>query len=154
VDVITDLMIHDLDLVMALVKSPIRELRATGVPVLTEHADIANVRLEFENGAVANVTASRISIKKQRRIRVFGKNSYHALDFADQQVEEVLAHPNPAGGRPEIKAEKLAITPTPPLDAELADFVNAVRNKRAPLVDGRTGLEALRMALMVKERIA
>jgi len=153
VDVITDLMIHDLDLVMALVKSPIRELRATGVPVLTEHADIANVRLEFENGAVANVTASRISTKKQRRIRVFGKNSYHALDFADQQVEEVIAHPNPDGGRPDIRAEKLNITPTPPLDAELADFVNTVRAKRAPLVDGRTGLEALRMALMVKERI-
>lgn len=154
VDVVTDLMIHDLDLVMALVQSPIRDLRATGVPVLTEHADIANVRMEFENGAVANVTASRISIKKQRRIRVFGKNSYHALDFADQQVEEVIAHPNPAGGRPEIKAEKLAITPTPPLDAELADFVNAVRAKRAPLVDGRTGLEALRIALMVKEKMS
>ncbi|MDH4133188.1 MAG: Gfo/Idh/MocA family oxidoreductase [Gammaproteobacteria bacterium] len=154
VDVVTDLMIHDLDLVMALVQSPIRDLRATGVPVLTDHADIANVRMEFENGAVANVTASRISIKKQRRIRVFGKNSYHALDFADQQVEEVIAHPNPAGGRPEIKAEKLAITPTPPLDAELADFVNAVRAKRAPLVDGRTGLEALRIALMVKEKMS
>lgn len=154
VDVITDLMIHDLDLVMALVRSPIRELRATGVPVLTEHADIANVRMEFENGAVANVTASRISTKKQRRIRVFGKNSYHALDFADQQVEEVLAHPSTDGSRPEIKAEKLVITPVAPLDAELADFVDAVRRKRAPLVDGRTGLEALRMALMVKERIS
>lgn len=154
VDVVTDLMIHDLDLVMALVQSPIRDLRATGVPVLTEHVDIANVRMEFENGAVANVTASRVSVKKQRRIRVFGKNSYHALDFADQQVEEVIAHPHPAGGRPEIKAEKLAITPTPPLDAELADFVNTVRAKRAPLVDGRTGLEALRVALMVKEKMS
>jgi predicted dehydrogenase len=154
VDVVTDLMIHDLDLVMALVRSPIRELRATGVPVLTEHVDIANVRLEFENGAVANVTASRVSAKKQRRIRVFGRNSYHALDFADQQVEEVIAHPNPAGGRPEIKSEKLVITPTPPLDAELADFVNTVRMRRAPLVDGHTGLEALRVALMVKEKIA
>ena len=154
VDVVTDLMIHDLDLVMALVQSPIRELRATGVPVLTEHVDIANVRLEFENGAVANVTASRVSAKKQRRIRVFGKNSYHALDFADQQVEEVIAHPQPGGARPEIKAEKLAITPTPPLDAELADFVNTVRAKRPPLVDGRTGLEALRVALMVKEKMS
>jgi predicted dehydrogenase len=154
VDVVTDLMIHDLDLVMALVQSPIRELRATGVPVLTEHVDIANVRLEFENGAVANVTASRVSAKKQRRIRVFGKNSYHALDFADQQVEEVVAHPGPTGSRPEIRSEKLSITPTPPLDAELADFVNTVRSRRAPLVDGRTGLEALRVALMVKEKIA
>jgi len=154
VDVVTDLMIHDLDLVMALVQSPIRDLRATGVPVLTEHVDIANVRLEFENGAVANVTASRVSTKKQRRIRVFGHNSYHALDFADQQVEEVIAHPDPSGGRPDIRAEKLAITPTPPLDAELADFVNTVRNRRPPLVDGRAGLEALRIALMVKEKIS
>jgi len=154
VDVVTDLMIHDIDIVMSLVRSPIRDLRAIGVPVLTEHADIANARLEFENGAVADVTASRVSAKKQRRIRVFGKNSYHALDFADQQVEEVIAHPNPAGGRPEIKSEKLSITPTPPLDAELADFVNTVRTRRAPLVDGRTGLEALRVALMVKEKIA
>lgn len=154
VDVVTDLMIHDLDLVMALVRSPIRSLGAIGVPVLTEHVDIANARLEFENGAVADVTASRVSAKKQRRIRVFGKNSYHALDFADQQVEEVIAHPNPAGGRPEIRADKLTITPTPPLDAELADFVDAVRTRRAPLVDGRTGLEALRVALMVKEKIS
>ena len=154
VDVVTDLMIHDLDLVMSLVRSPIRDLRAIGVPVLTEHADIANARIEFENGAVAAVTASRISAKKQRRIRVFGRNSYHALDFADQQVDEVIAHPNPRGGRPEIKSEKLVITPTPPLDAELADFVNTVRTRRAPLVDGHTGLEALRVALMVKEKIA
>jgi predicted dehydrogenase len=154
VDVVTDLMIHDIDIVMSLVKSPIRDLRAIGVPVLTEHADIANARIEFESGAVADVTASRISAKKQRRIRVFGVNSYHALDFADQQVEEVIAHPNPAGGRPDIKSEKLSITPTAPLDAELADFVNTVRARRAPLIDGRTGLEALRVALMVKERIA
>jgi len=154
VDVVTDLMIHDLDLVMALVRSPLRDLRATGVSVLTEHVDIANARLEFENGAVANVTASRVSTKKQRRIRVFGKHSYHALDFADQQVDEVLAHPQPGGGRPEIKIEKLNITPTPPLDAELADFVDTVRTRRVPLVDGRTGLEALRVALMVKEKIA
>jgi len=154
VDVVTDLMIHDLDLVMALVRSPIQDLRATGLAVLTEHVDIANARLEFENGAVANVTASRISTKKQRRIRVFSHNSYHALDFADQQVDAVTAKPSPGGGRPDIQADKLSITPTPPLDAELADFIETVRDRRTPLVDGRTGLEALRVALMVKEKIA
>jgi len=153
VDVVTDLMIHDLDLVMAMVKSPIRDLRATGLAVLTSHVDIANARLEFENGAVANVTASRISTKKQRRIRVFAQNSYHALDFADQQIDAVTAEPSPNGARPEIKVGKLEVTPTPPLDAELADFVSAVRNRRPPLVDGRTGLEALRVAFMVKEKI-
>jgi len=154
VDVVTDLMIHDLDLVMAMVKSPIQDLRATGLAVLTSHVDIANARLEFKNGAVANVTASRISIKKQRRIRVFAHNSYHALDFADQQVDAVTAEPSPNGGRPEIRAGKLEVTPTPPLDAELADFVSAIRDRRPPLVDGRTGLEALRVAFMVKEKIA
>ena len=153
VDVVTDLMIHDIDIVMSLVNSPIREISAIGVPVLTEHADIANARIEFENGAVANVTASRVSNKKQRRIRVFGRHSYHALDFGDSQVEVAHAVPNPGGGRPEITAERLNVQPQQPLDAELADFIDCVRNKRNPLVDGRTGLEALRVALLVKEKI-
>ena len=153
VDVVTDLMIHDIDIVMSLVNSPIREISAIGVPVLTEHADIANARIEFENGAVANVTASRVSNKKQRRIRVFGRHSYHALDFGDSQVEVAHAVPNPDGGRPEITAERLNVQPQQPLDAELADFIDCVRNKRNPLVDGRTGLEALRVALLVKEKI-
>lgn len=153
VDVVTDLMIHDIDIVMSLVNSPIREITAIGVPVLTEHADIANARMEFENGAVANVTASRVSNKKQRRIRVFGRHSYHALDFGDSQVEVAHAVPNPNGGRPEISVEKLTIEPKQPLDAELADFIDCVRHQRAPLVGGRTGLEALRVALLVKEKI-
>src|SRR4030065_205294 len=91
VDVVTDLMIHDIDIVMSLVKSPIRDLRAIGGPVLTEHADIANARLGFESGAVAEVTASRLSANEQRRIRVIGVNSYHALDCADQQGAEAMA---------------------------------------------------------------
>ena len=153
VDVVTDLMIHDIDIVMSLVHSPIRDIAAIGVPVLTEHADIANARIEFENGAVANVTASRVSNKKQRRIRVFGRHSYHALDFGDSQVEVAHAVPNPNGGRPEITAERLTIEAKPPLDAELADFIDCVRMKRAPLVGGRTALEALRVALLVKEKI-
>ena len=153
VDVVTDLMIHDIDIVMSLVNSPIRDISAIGVPVLTEHADIANARMEFENGAVANVTASRVSNKKQRRIRVFGRHSYHALDFGDSQVEVAHAVPNPAGGRPDITTEQLTIEPQPPLDAELADFIDCVRKNRAPLVGGRTALEALRVALLVKEKI-
>ncbi len=154
VDVVTDLMIHDIDIVMSLVHSPIREISAIGVPVLTEHADIANARIEFENGAVANVTASRVSNKKQRRIRVFGRHSYHALDFGDSQVEVAHAVPSLSGGRPEITTQRLTIEPQPPLDAELADFIDCVRHKRAPLVGGRTGLEALRVALLVKEKIS
>ncbi len=154
VDVVTDLMIHDIDIVMSLVGSPIREIAATGLPVLTEHVDIANARIEFANGAVANVTASRVSNKKQRRMRVFGHNGYYALNFMDQQIEVVRAVSGQAGGRAEIVAERLEVKPRQPLDAELAEFIKSVRTGEPPLVGGRTGLEALRVALMVKEKIA
>lgn len=154
VDVVTDLMIHDIDIVMALVKSPIRDIAATGLPVLTEHVDIANARIEFVNGAVANVTASRVSNKKQRRIRVFGRNGYYALNYIDQQIEVARALPGQPGTRAEIAAERIEVEPRQPLDAELAEFVKSVRTGEAPLVGGRTALEALRVALMVKEKIA
>ncbi len=154
VDVVTDLMIHDIDIVMSLVGSPIREIAATGLPVLTDLVDIANARIEFTNGAVANVTASRVSNKKQRRIRVFGHNGYYALNYMDQQIEVVRAVSGQAGGRAEIVAERLEIEPRQPLDAELAAFIRSVRTGALPLVGGRAGLEALRVALMVKEKIA
>jgi len=154
VDVITDLMIHDIDIVLALVESPLTGVEATGVAVLTEHIDIANARLSFGNGVVANLTASRVSNKKQRRIRVFGHHAYYALDSGEQSLEVVRAVEAPGGGRPVIESERPAIEPQLPLDAELADFVEAVRNRRTPRVGGRTALEALRVALMVKEKIA
>jgi len=154
VDVVTDLMIHDIDIVMSLVKSQIREIAATGLPVLTEHVDIANARIEFANGAVANVTASRVSSKKQRRIRVFGRNGYYALNYIDQQIEVARALPGQPGGRAEITTERIEVEPRQPLDAELAEFVKSVGTGEPPLVDGRTGLEALKVALMVKEKIA
>ncbi|MFL6648142.1 MAG: Gfo/Idh/MocA family oxidoreductase [Sulfurifustaceae bacterium] len=154
VDVVTDLMIHDIDIVMSLVKSGIRGISAEGIPVITDQVDIANARIEFQNGAVANVTASRVSNKKLRRIRVFGKEHYYGLDYIDQKLEIVRAIPDEAGGKwPRIVTETLAIEPRPPLDAELAHFVNCVRGGHRPLVDGRVGLEALRVALLVKEKI-
>ena len=155
VDVVTDLMIHDIDIVMALVDAKIKDIAAVGTSVLTDHVDIANARLEFDNGAVANVTASRVSNKRFRRIRVFSKASYYGLDYADQQLEIVRAEPNVADSeRPNIVSETLPLEPKPPLDAELADFVNAIRQGTTPPVDGRVGLEALRVALLVKEKIA
>lgn len=154
VDVVTDLMIHDIDIVLSLVKSHIRSIAADGIPVITEHVDIANARIEFENGAVANVTASRVSNKKLRRIRIFGNEHYYGLDYIDQKLEVVRAVPDPAGGKwPKIVTEVLAIEPRPPLDTELAYFVDAVRHRARPLVDGRVGLEALRVAMLVKEKI-
>ncbi|MFL6655963.1 MAG: Gfo/Idh/MocA family oxidoreductase [Sulfurifustis sp.] len=154
VDVVTDLMIHDIDIVLSLVKSGIRSIAAEGIPVITDQVDIANARIEFQNGAVANVTASRVSNKKLRRIRVFGKEHYYGLDYIDQKLEIVRAIPDEAGDKwPKIVTETLAIEPRPPLDAELAHFVNCVREGHRPLVDGRVGLEALRVALLVKEKI-
>lgn len=153
VDVVTDLMIHDIDIVMALVDSPITSVAAMGLPVVTEHIDIANARLEFANGAVANVTASRVSNKRQRRIRVFARNHYYALNYIDQQIEIVRAEPQGSVGRPKIVTERLAIESRPPLDGELRAFIDAVRAGAAPLVGGRAALEALKVALLVKEKI-
>jgi predicted dehydrogenase len=155
VDVVTDLMIHDIDIVLSLVKSKIRHIAAVGIPVLTRHADIGNARIEFENNAVANVTASRVSVKKLRRMRVFGDKQYFALNYIDQQMEILRAESDSdTGDLPHVVAESLAITPHPPLDAELAHFISSVRHGTAPLVDGRVGLEALRVALLVKENMS
>jgi predicted dehydrogenase len=155
VDVVTDLMIHDIDIVMSLVKSKIRNIAANGVPVITDQVDIANARIEFENGVVANVTASRVSNKKLRRIRVFGDKHYYGLDYVDQKLEVTQAVPDGNGGKwPRIATETLDIRPRPPLDTELEHFVRSVRTGTPPLVNGRVGLEALRVALLVKEKIS
>jgi predicted dehydrogenase len=154
VDVVTDLMIHDIDIVLSLVQSGIRHIAADGIPVITDQVDIANARIEFENGAVANVTASRVSNKKLRRIRIFGREHYYGLDYIGQKLEIVRAMPDPAGGKwPKIVTESLDVTPHPPLDTEIAHFIRCVRTGETPLVNGRVGLEALRVALLVKEKI-
>jgi len=154
VDVVTDLMIHDIDIVLSLVKSEITHIGAIGLPVLTEHADIANARLEFANGAVANVTASRVSTRKFRRIRVFAHDCYLALNFINQQIEVVKKGARPSGSRfPEIVVERIKVEPRQPLDAELEHFVNTVCTRGTPLVSGRDGLEALKVAMQVKEKI-
>lgn len=150
VDVVTDLMIHDIDIILSLVGEKLASISATGTPVLTNHVDIANARLEFVNGAVANVTASRVSSKKFRRIRVFGRNSYRAINFVDQQLEVAYPGNIPEGQNyPEIVYESHSITPSQPLDAELAHFIDAVRQGNKPLVTGEDGMEALRVAMQV-----
>ncbi|ROR34666.1 Gfo/Idh/MocA family protein [Inmirania thermothiophila] len=154
VDVVTDLMIHDIDIILSLVGEEIASVSAVGSPVITGHVDIANARLEFVNGTVANVTASRVSTKRLRRIRVFSEHGYDALDFIDQQIDSVRTGPARAGGGwPEIRHERIEVAPRPPLDAELEDFLRVVREGGRPLVDGRAGLEALRVAIEVRERI-
>ena len=153
VDVISDLMIHDIDIILALVGSELTSISAAGTPVLTRHIDIANARLEFANGTVANVIASRVSRDKSRRIRVFQENRYLSLDFIEQRLDVVYPRARPGEEWPEIVTERIAIEPVKPLDAEIADFVSAARARREPLVTGEVGLEALEVALAVRERI-
>lgn len=154
VDVVSDLMIHDIDIILSLVGTRIAAIAAVGASVLTEHVDIASARLEFENGAVANVVASRVSDKTTRRIRVFQPGRYLSLDFLDQTID--IAEPRTALGatRPEIARERIPVEPIKPLDRELAEFVSCIRQRRPPLVDGHTGLKALEVALEVRAKIA
>ena len=150
VHVILDLMIHDLDIILSLVRSPITEIRAVGVPVLTSNIDIANTRLEFAGGCVANVTASRVSKDALRKLRIFQPDAYFSLDYQKQEV--VMARRTGAAGEsglPAIDIRTLEIEKEEPLKAQLAAFVESVATRRAPLVSGREGREALRVALDV-----
>ncbi|HEB97167.1 MAG TPA: Gfo/Idh/MocA family oxidoreductase [Sedimenticola thiotaurini] len=153
VDVVSDLMIHDIDIILSLVDSEIVALSAVGTPVLTEHVDIANARLEFANGTVANVIASRVSDRTTRRIRVFEENRYESLDFIEQRIDTARPRPRPGGEWPEVVSERLEVEPVKPLDAEIAAFVASVRGGPPPLVDGRVGLKALEVALRVRGEI-
>ena len=141
VSVVLDLMIHDLDIILHLVRSPVREIHAVGVPVLSPTEDIANVRLAFENGCVANVTASRISQEQMRKIRVFQEDSYVSLDYMNQAGR---VHRKTAEG---ISVEPVPIEKGEPLAAELASFVDCVANRADPIVSGRHGASALKLAV-------
>ena len=153
VDVISDLMIHDIDIILSLVDAELVSISASGTSVLTDHIDIANARLEFANGAAANVTASRVSREDSRRIRIFEPQHYLSLDFIAQRLETARAVPVEGAAWPEIRTEALDIEPVKPLDAELASFVDCVINHSHPVVDGPTGLRALEVALQIKEKI-
>jgi predicted dehydrogenase len=153
VDVISDLMIHDIDIVLSLVDADIAQISAAGTPVLTDHIDIANARIEFANGAVANVIASRVSREKMRRIRVFQQQRYQSLDFIDQRLDVAYPQRRPGQAWPEIVSERLDIEPVKPLDAEIDAFVDSVRSGTPPLVGGEVGLRALDVAMQVKRRI-
>jgi predicted dehydrogenase len=152
IDVVFDLMIHDLDIILALVKAEPVSIEAVGVPVLTDKFDIANARLRFASGCIANVTASRISKERVRKIRFFQPDAYVSIDYAEQEVEgyRLLRRD---GERPQIQGGKLPVTREEPLKRELADFVRAVRDKRPPLVTGADGLRALTLAQAIAERM-
>jgi predicted dehydrogenase len=153
VDVISDLMIHDIDIVLSLIDAEISHISAAGTAVLTDHLDIANARLEFANGAVANVIASRVSRERLRRIRVFEHHRYQSLDFIEQKLDVAYPQETPGEPWPQIVTERIAIEPVKPLDAEIDAFTRCVRSGEPPLVGGRVGLRALEVALQVKARI-
>ena len=152
IDVVFDLMIHDLDIILALVKSEPTAIEAVGVPVLTDKFDIANVRLRFGTGCIANVTASRISKERVRKIRFFQPDAYVSIDYAEQEVEGYRLVKRP-GERPQIQGGKLPVTREEPLKRELVDFVYAVRDRRRPLVTGEDGRRALALAQAIADKM-
>jgi predicted dehydrogenase len=152
IDVVFDLMIHDLDLLLAVDSSGVVAIEAVGVNVLTPRADIANARLRFASGCVANVTASRISRDRVRKARFFQRNSYVSIDYAAQEVD--VYRLTPQDGRPVIQGGRLDVANEEPLKLELEDFVDAVRRSRRPGVTGQDGRDALALATRVADTIA
>jgi predicted dehydrogenase len=154
VDVVLDLMIHDLDIILSLVDSPTGEVRADGASVLTEGVDIANARIEFANGCTANVTASRISAKWMRKLRIFQPDCYLSIDFRDRTVDIARAGSSTvAGPIPGVVLERIEYPEGDALQTELAAFVDAVRGHGAFPVTGQDGRRALELALTIKHRL-
>jgi predicted dehydrogenase len=151
IDVVFDLMIHDLDVVLSFVDSDVESIDAVGVPVLTGRVDIANARVRFKNGCLANLTASRISRDRVRKIRFFQPSAYLSIDYAAQKVE--MYKLVTGAGLPSIKGGDVPVINEEPLVRELADFVGAVTSKRPPLVTGEQGRRALALAQQITDRI-
>jgi predicted dehydrogenase len=148
IDVVLDLMIHDIDIVLSLVPAAVREVRAVGIPVLSAKADIANARVEFEDGCVANFTASRVSFEKTRKLRFFQPHDYISVDYSSQTGSMVSLRM----GR--VSERKLEPMKEEPLKLELAAFVECVENRRTPLVTAKDGLRALELAMSINSAIA
>ena len=152
IDVVLDLMIHDLDIVLTLDGSEAVQVDAVGVPVLTPRVDIANVRLRFASGLIANLTASRVSAEKVRKFRVFSPRTYISVDFARREAQVYRLLDGEAG--PEIKVEQTAAPDEEPLRRQLAAFVECAASRGTPVVSGADGLRALRLAHVILDRIA
>jgi predicted dehydrogenase len=181
VDVVLDLMIHDLDIVLTFAASPVREVRAVGLPILSPKVDIANVRIEFESGCVANFTASRVSTERVRKLRFFEPRQYVSVDYARQDLlvirvdagaagrlppeitaaiaagkadPALLAKLAAAGPAPGLSFVKPEVTPGEPLRLEIESFIDAVRTRREPRVTAQQGRDALALALEIQSSMA
>jgi predicted dehydrogenase len=153
VDVVLDLMIHDLDIVLAFAKSPVKEVRAVGLPILSGKVDIANVRLELESGCIANFTASRVSTERVRKLRFFQPRQYVSLDYGRQEVLVFTVGDDTGTGTPSVNPQ-IGVTKPPvaseePLHAELKSFLHAVRERSTPVVPLEDGRRALALALEI-----
>jgi predicted dehydrogenase len=152
VDVVLDLMVHDLDIILYFVKSPVKTVEAVGVSVLSDKADIANARLTFQSGCVANITASRITGKTMQKIRFFGTEGYHAVDYGKRELLS-LSKRQGAGGQVEIIENPLEIINHDPLEEEIRSFLESVTNGTPPTVSGGDGRNVLELALLITEKI-
>ncbi|MEE8430074.1 MAG: Gfo/Idh/MocA family oxidoreductase [Candidatus Desulfatibia sp.] len=154
VSVVLDLMIHDIDIILNFVKSDVSEIRAAGIPVIAENVDIANARLEFQSGCVANVTASRISTKNERKIRLFQKDAYVSVDFTSQEITVIRQNSKKNDGLiPGMEIKQLCFTKGDALEDEIKSFLQAVVNRKTPPVTGQMGRDALKIALNIMEQI-
>jgi len=149
VDVIADLMIHDIDIMHALVKGEVTDVRAVGIPVLSDEIDIANARLELSSGCIVNMTASRVSMNRVRKVRIFQPHAYFSVDYSDQTVACYRLE-DADGARPTIAGDPVIVDKGEPLVAELRDFVDCVRTRDAVRVDGNAGRRAMETALKIR----
>lgn len=154
VDVVLDLMIHDIDIILNFVKSDVKKIDAVGVSVVSSYIDIVNARLTFANNCVANVTASRISMKSLRKIRLFQKDAYISVDYANRDITVVKRDNNDSTGLiPGMDINQMNFTQADPLEAELRSFIRCVSKREVPAVSGRDGRNALKVALSVMDQI-
>lgn len=152
VDVVLDLMIHDLDIILKFVKSPVKTVDAIGISVLSEKIDISNARITFKNGCVANITASRVTGKKMQKIRFFGLEGYHSVDYAERELVS-LSRRIDAAGKVGIGENKIEIVMQDPLEAEVAAFLNSVTTRSPAVVSGEDGCRSLALALRIIEKM-
>jgi predicted dehydrogenase len=154
VDVVLDLMIHDLDIVLSLVDSGVNQFQAVGFPILTHTSDVANARIEFENGCAASLTASRVSEEKIRKTRIFQPDEILSIDYLSQKLFLSKKAVSPGGERvPEVITEEIPVKKIDPLEAEIHSFLQCVRNRKDPWVSGADGRRALMLALQIIQKI-
>lgn len=154
VSVVLDLMIHDIDIILNFVRSRVKKIHAAGISVISSHVDIANARLEFSNGCVANVTASRISTKNERKIRLFQKDAYISVDFVKQEIAIVSPSDESRNSLiPGMAIKQVCFSKSDALDDELKAFIQSVATRKIPEVTGQMGRDALNIALNIMEQI-